>query len=136
MREDLELRPKNHPAPAVAAIVKYDGNVILAYSNLKEIWTLPGGYVEPGESLEEALIREVKEETNVDVEIEDFLVSYPLDLGDRRVIYIVFTAMAKIADVKAGGDVSEVDIVSQKKALEKATGPLARRALEKWMNQA
>ena len=38
-----------------------------AYSGLKGKWSLPAGFVQQGESIDEALIREVKEETNIDV---------------------------------------------------------------------
>ena len=44
-------------------------------------WVLPGGHIEVGESLEECAIREVKEETGIEIEIAndadgDFLLSY------------------------------------------------------------
>ena len=41
--------------------------------NEKKYWLVPGGGVDWGESLEEALIREYKEETNLDIEVKDFL---------------------------------------------------------------
>lgn len=43
---------------------------ILMVKNVGSSWTLPGGAVEKGETLEQAIIREVKEETNLTVEIE------------------------------------------------------------------
>lgn len=41
------------------------GKLVLVYSDKKRRWSLPGGGVEEGESFEEALIREIKEETNM-----------------------------------------------------------------------
>lgn len=41
------------------------GKLVLVYSDKKGRWSLPGGGVEEGESFEEALIREIKEETNM-----------------------------------------------------------------------
>lgn len=38
---------------------------------------LSGGFVDIGETIEEAMVREVKEETNIDIEVGDYLFSYP-----------------------------------------------------------
>jgi ADP-ribose pyrophosphatase YjhB (NUDIX family) len=43
-------------------VVKKDNKYLLLYHPLTNLWTLPGGKVEKGESLEEALKREIKEE--------------------------------------------------------------------------
>ena len=54
-------------------------------------WGLPGGYVEPGESVAEAAVREVKEETGADLALGPLLGVYSdparqvIDYGDRRV---------------------------------------------------
>jgi len=48
----------------------YDGDEILLQNRIKDSWkgyTLPGGHVEPGESFVNAVIREMKEETGLDV---------------------------------------------------------------------
>jgi 8-oxo-dGTP diphosphatase len=43
------------------------------YGGLKGKWSLPAGFVQPGETLDEAAIREIKEETGIDAEIVGFL---------------------------------------------------------------
>lgn len=55
----------------VGAVVAHDGRVLLlqrpADDFMGGIWELPSGKVDPGEALDEALIREVREETGLDV---------------------------------------------------------------------
>lgn len=54
-----------------ACITNENGELLLQKRNYKEdIWGLPGGAVEIGESIEEAAIREIKEETGLDIRIE------------------------------------------------------------------
>jgi 8-oxo-dGTP diphosphatase len=43
------------------------GQLVLVYTAKKEYWTPPGGHIEDGETIEEAVIREVKEESNMKV---------------------------------------------------------------------
>jgi ADP-ribose pyrophosphatase YjhB (NUDIX family) len=52
----------------IAAIMK-DGKILLTKREDFEVWCLPGGGVNDGESLAEAVIREAKEETGLDVEL-------------------------------------------------------------------
>ena len=40
-----------------------------SYSGLKGKWSLPAGFVQQGETIDSALVREVKEETNIDIEV-------------------------------------------------------------------
>ncbi|RXT53442.1 NUDIX hydrolase [Bradyrhizobium betae] len=61
-----------HPQLAVSAAIFRDGKVLLtrrARSPAKGFYSLPGGRVEFGESLHEALSREVEEETGLEIEI-------------------------------------------------------------------
>jgi len=54
--------------PGVAAVIFQDERVLLQRRDDNGRWGLPGGSVEPGESVRTAVIREVREETGLDVE--------------------------------------------------------------------
>ena len=58
----------------VAAIFRKDNSIFATekgYGEFKGYWEFPGGKVEPGESLEEALRREIREELQVEIHIEE-----------------------------------------------------------------
>ena len=58
----------------VAAILRKDNTIFATekgYGEFKGYWEFPGGKVEPGESLEEALRREIREELQVEINIEE-----------------------------------------------------------------
>lgn len=59
----------------VAALIEKDGKVFSAeraYGDLKGKWEFPGGKVEPRETEEEALKREIKEELNTEIQVDSF----------------------------------------------------------------
>jgi ADP-ribose pyrophosphatase YjhB (NUDIX family) len=80
-----DRRYPTHPVPGVGAIVVGEKGVLLARRDKdpgEGLWSFPGGAVELGESLEEAIVREVREETNVDCEIVDLLTTADLITED------------------------------------------------------
>ena len=62
----------------VAAIIKKD-NTILAtqrgYGDLKDGWEFPGGKIELGEAHDVALIREIKEELEADINVQEHIIT-------------------------------------------------------------
>ena len=68
-----------------------------------EMWELPGGKVERGEFFADALVREIKEETNLDVEIGDFCEAVQNDYSHKRTVQL----MMYLVDVKGEVKISE-----------------------------
>ncbi len=66
----------------VAAIIR-DGNKVLAtqrgYGDYKDGWEFPGGKVEPGETAQQALVREIKEELDTAIAVGDYLTTIEYD---------------------------------------------------------
>ena len=69
------MAEKIRPRVRVAGILIEDGRILLIEhtKNDKKYWLVPGGGIDWGESASEALIREFKEETSLDIEVEKFL---------------------------------------------------------------
>jgi len=98
--------------PASPEQVREDGIVIIERSNPPFGWALPGGFVDYGECLEEAIIREAKEETGLDLSDLKQFHTYSQAHRDPRfhTIGTVFIAKAK-GKPKAGDDAQGLKII-------------------------
>lgn len=67
---------RKHPLPTVDIIIRIDDKIIVVERKYPPYgWALPGGFVDYGESVEDAAVREAKEETSLDLEeLEQFKV--------------------------------------------------------------
>ena len=111
---------QNGPFTTVDAIIEIDdGIVVIKRSNPPFGWALPGGFVDYGENLEEAVIREAKEETGLELTDVKQFHTYSNPERDPRfhTIGTVFIAKAK-GKPKAGDDAAELKILKLKE-LEK-----------------
>ena len=63
-------RLASHPYPTVDIIIECEGKIVLIQRKYEPLgWAIPGGFVDYGETLEEAAIREAKEETSLEVKL-------------------------------------------------------------------
>ena len=81
--EDPLLDLEGKTLQAVHAYCFYKDKLVVVYAENKKYWTPPGGGIEPGESTEEAVIREVKEETNMKVLSQKLIGYQDIYEGDK-----------------------------------------------------
>ena len=105
-----------NPLVAVDVIIEIEPGaiVLIKRRNPPHGWAIPGGFVDYGESLEEAAVREAKEETNLDVELVRQLHTYSAPERDPRhhTITTVYIAKAK-AIPEAGDDASDIGVFTE-----------------------
>ncbi len=102
----------NNPTPVVAAIVEHEGKILFARNSAWDEgkFALIAGYLEEGETPESAVIRELKEETNLNGEIVDFCGHY--NFKEKNQLLIIF-------HVKAEGNISLSPEIAEVKRLSK-----------------
>ena len=109
-----EVVKYRNPFPTVDIIIEVEGGIVLIQrKNPPYGWALPGGFVDYGESLEQAAIREAKEETSLDVELVSQLGAYSDPDRDPRqhTIAVVFVAQNRgKGKPEASDDALEVGI--------------------------
>lgn len=96
-----------NPVPTVDIIIEIDGKIILIErKNPPYGWAIPGGFVDYGESLEDAARREALEETSVTVELYEQFYTYSRPDRDPRhhTVTTVFLARAAGGTPKADDD--------------------------------
>ncbi len=105
-----------------AVIEDREGNVILIkrkYPPFKNFYALPGGFIEKGEKPIDALVREVKEETNLKVEIKYKIGLYTEKGRDPRgeihSIAYKCTIIGDISELRSGDDSKKVEIIPKEK---------------------
>lgn len=101
-----------NPIPAVAVILMNDHHILLVkrkYDPRKNMWCLPAGFMEFGETAEQTAIREAKEETNLDIQVDQLFGVFPgFDDPRVHVVLIVFRAKILNGNPAPGDDASEV----------------------------
>nr|WSX20183.1 NUDIX domain-containing protein [Streptomyces tubercidicus] len=75
---DDPAAPKaNSVVPSVTAVVRdAEGRLLLIHKTDNDLWALPGGGHDVGESIAESVVREVSEETGIDVAVDDVIGLY------------------------------------------------------------
>jgi mutator protein MutT len=98
------------PIEAAAAVVLDDtGRVLLIKESYgRERWGFPGGALEPGEAPEEAVVREAREETGVEIRVDSLVGVFAV--AESRVSVHVFRSsiVSGTPAVPAGGEIADV----------------------------
>ncbi len=127
------------PVVGVGAVIIEDGKILLVKRGNepnKGKWSIPGGLVRTGETLEEALKREIKEEIGVDIEIGEVACVTEEIFYDREgkvkyhYIIIDFFAEIKSGKITAGSDAKDVRWVSIERLDEVEVVPFVKRLVE------
>ena len=63
---------REKPTVIVSAFIEKDGKYLLTLDPKFGFWRVPGGRVEPNEKVEDTLVREMKEELNIEIKILEF----------------------------------------------------------------
>jgi 8-oxo-dGTP diphosphatase len=108
-----DIRTYSNPIPTVDIIIEQEeGIVLIERKNAPHGWAIPGGFVDYGERLEEAAVREAAEETGLDVQLVFQLGTYSDPGRDPRfhTISTVFIATAE-GRPRAGDDAIKAAVV-------------------------
>jgi len=114
----LNRKFPSHPVVGVGAVVLHEGRLLLIKRGAEPgrgKWSIPGGVVELGENAQDAVVREVKEECGLDIQL---VADKPMDVVDRIVrdeegrvqyhyVLLQFLARLKGGVLKPASDVLE-----------------------------
>jgi 8-oxo-dGTP diphosphatase len=119
---------RQYPVVGVGGVVIRDGRVLLIRRGtppLEGRWSIPGGRVEWGETIEQAVVRELREETGLDVQVIELIeiverifdqepnepgAREPRPSSDAQYHFIIldFWCKAPVGEERAGGDAREI----------------------------
>jgi len=131
----------DRPVPAVGAFIVNGGRILLVKRGHEPCagkWSVPGGVIELGEKVEEALRREIKEELGIDVEIMGILDIYDSIFRDKRgniryhYVIIDFVAKPKTKNIKPSDEILDYKWVELSEIEEMDVTPSLKRMIKKY----
>jgi len=102
-----------NPIVGAGALVETEGRVVLVRRGVEPkagLWCLPSGYVEADELVEQAAVREMKEETGLEIEIDDMLGVYSFGREPQTGVLLLYAAHTVGGVLQAGDDAAEVGV--------------------------
>jgi 8-oxo-dGTP diphosphatase len=126
--------PKSPRVGSAVLVVDKDGRFLLgmrAKDPGRGQWVIPGGKVNYGETIDEAGIREIKEETGLDVNLTSRLGAFELIDPDQHRLIIYSMAIVIGGELKAADDVSEVRFFTTAEVKALPLSPLMRQVFHR-----
>ena len=123
-----------NPKIVVGSVVTWEDKILICKRAIEPrlgFWTLPAGFMENGESIEEGAAREAREEACADIEIERLLAVYSIPRISQ--VQIMFKAKLRSPDIAAGPESQDVKLVTWDEIPWKEMAfPSAVWALKQW----
>ena len=130
------------PVVGVGGVVIRDGRVLIVRRGtepLRGCWSIPGGTLEIGETIEEGVRREMREETGLEVRVLDLVEVWeriiPSDRGGRQPRYhfviLDYLCAAEAGEPRPGSDAVELALVSEEELPDYHLSEAASRVVEK-----
>jgi 8-oxo-dGTP diphosphatase len=124
-----------NPLPAVGVVVAIEGRIVLIRRRFEPqagAWALPAGYMELGETPEQAAARECLEETGLTVQIEHLLGVYAFGNNAQSGILLIFAAQAIGGTLEALDDAIEIGTFLPGELPEPFAFSTHLSAIERW----
>ena len=126
-----------NPVPGVGLLVEMEGGIVLVLRGQAPFvgwWALPSGYIEADESVEQAAVRECKEETGLDVELLELFGVYSFPEGPvQSGIVIFYRARPVGGELEAGDDAQDAGVFPPDALPEKLAFRTHREVLARWL---
>jgi len=122
---------KTHLVSVAGLVTNEEGKILLVKSPLRG-WEYPGGLIEPGETFQQALHREIREESGVEVEITGF-VGICKNIA-KDIVNIDFTCRYTGGELTTSEESTEVIWATEEEAFRLITFPLTRKRLQNMLS--
>lgn len=122
---------KNHLVSVAGLVTNEEGKILLVNSPWRG-WEYPGGLIEPGETFQQALHREIREESGVEVEITGFV--GVCKNVERDIVNIDFKCRYVSGELTPSEESTEVIWATPEEAMELITFPLTKLRLSNMLS--
>lgn len=133
---------QQYPEPTVGAMIfSPQGKLFLMRSHKwRDQYVIPGGHIEVGESIEQALRREIKEETGLDIDNIEFIGFQEFILDDafwakRHFIFFDYACTTESVQVTLNDEAQEYAWVPLEEALDWPVEPYTRSTIQTYIQQ-
>ena len=131
---------QQYPEPTCGALIfnKADELFLVKSHKWKDKYVIPGGHIELGETMQDALKREIKEETNLEIYDIEFVCFQEFIYGDefwkkRHFLFFDFACKTDSVEVKLDSEAQEFIWVTLDQALKLPVEPYTKKAIKEYL---